>query len=118
MIDCKRSLVLVIACFAGVALGGDKPAFKKTKEIPLPGGSFFDYLTVHEKKLYVAHSPKIEVIDLEKGEKVGEVPGVDGAHGVAIVTEAGRGFATAGTKNKLVVFDLETLKVTKEIATG
>jgi DNA-binding beta-propeller fold protein YncE len=114
----RAFLLIAFACGASLAFAGDKPAFKKTKEISLPGGAFFDYLTVHEKKLYLAHSPKIEVIDLEKGEKVGEVEGVDGAHGIAIVAEAGRGFATAGTKNKLVVFDLKTNKATKEIATG
>src|SRR5439155_7562183 len=40
------------------------------------------------------------------------------AHGIAVVPAVKRGFATAGAKDKLVVFDLETLKVTKEIATG
>jgi DNA-binding beta-propeller fold protein YncE len=109
------ALVLVLT---SLALAGDRPSYKKEKEITLPGGSFFDYLTVAGKRLYVAHSPKVDVVDLEKGEKVGEVEGVDGAHGIAIVDAVGRGFATAGTKNKLVVFDLASFKVTKEIATG
>lgn len=112
-----RSLVLV-ALAASLALAGDAPTFEKVKEIALPGGSFFDYLTVHEKRLFVAHSPHVDVIDLEKGAKVGAVDGVDGAHGIAIVPASKRGFATAGVKNKVVVFDLESLAVTKEVATG
>jgi DNA-binding beta-propeller fold protein YncE len=114
----RTAAILLLASAAGIAFAGDKLAFKKEKEIALPGGSFFDYLTVDGKRLYVAHSPKVDVVDLEKGEKVGEVEGVDGAHGTAIVNEVSRGFATSGTKNKLVVFDLASLKVTKEIATG
>src|SRR5204863_4963939 len=52
-----------------------------------------------------------------KGERTGRVEGVEGARGVAIATDAKRGFAAAGKKNKLMAFDLESLKVTKEIET-
>jgi DNA-binding beta-propeller fold protein YncE len=108
----------LLAGLAGLALAGDKPTFKKEKEITLPGSAYFDYLTVFEKRLYLAHGTAIDVVDLESGKKVGEVPGVDGAHGAVIVKAAGRGFATSGQKNKLVVFDLAKLTVTKEISVG
>lgn len=113
----RASIVLAAFAAASFAFAGDG-SFTKVREISLPGGSFFDYLLVSGKRLYVAHSPKVDVVDLESGKKVGEVEGVDGAHGIAILPELKRGFATAGTKNKLIVFDLETLKTTKEIATG
>ncbi|HXX94737.1 MAG TPA: hypothetical protein VEN81_13980 [Planctomycetota bacterium] len=99
----------------------EKPSgLQKTKEISLDGGTSFDLMSVDSGagRLYVAHSPKIDVIDLKKGEKVGEVTGVDGAHQAVAVSEVHRGFATAGQKNRLVVFDLETFKVTQEIETG
>jgi hypothetical protein len=51
-------------------------------------------------------------------ERIGQVEGIDGAHGTAIVPDQKRGFATSGENNKLVVFDLETWKATKEVDTG
>lgn len=114
----RRITLASLALLAGLALAGDKPAFEKVKEITLQGGAYFDYLTVQADRLYVAHGNAIDVVNLAKGEKVGEVPGVDRAHGAVILKDRKRGFASSGTKDKLIVFDLKTLKVTKEIATG
>src|SRR5205814_5332236 len=89
------------------------------KTIALGSGGF-DYLLADatSRRLYVAHSSKIDVIDMDKDEKVGEIAGVEGAHGTAIAAAAKHGFATAGRKQKLIAFDLETLKTIKEIDTG
>ncbi|HZV03087.1 MAG TPA: DUF5074 domain-containing protein, partial [Planctomycetota bacterium] len=92
--------------------------FTKEKEIALPGEGSWDYVTAEGGRLYVAHLTAIDVIDLAKGEKVGEVKGIDGAHGTAIVPEQKRGFATSGKNNKLLAFDLDSLQVVKEIETG
>jgi DNA-binding beta-propeller fold protein YncE len=92
----------------------------KDKDVTLEGGGSFDYVSVDQDSglLYVGHSPKIDVVDPAKGIKIGEVDGVEGAHGALAVGELKRGFATAGQKNRLVVFDLVTLKVLKEVETG
>ncbi len=92
---------------------------KPDKTIALGTGGF-DYLKADgpSRKLYVAQSSKIDVIDMDKDEKIAEVEGVDGAHGTAIAPEAKKGFATAGRKQKLIAFDLDTNKVVKEIDTG
>ena len=117
--------MLVLSTLAVLFLrpfGGQEPPpkFHLEKEIPLEGGTSFDYVNVDSEggRLFVGHSPKIDVVDLKKGEKVGEVDGVQGAHGAIAVHEVKRGFATAGQKNRLIVFDLETLKVEKEVETG
>src|SRR5581483_5247627 len=99
----------------------DKPvAVVKEREIALPGEGSWDYVTVDTaaQRLYVAHSTAFDVIDLAKNEKVGEVGGIEGAHGTAIVSDLKRGYSTSGKNNKLVVFDLETLKTTNTIDTG
>jgi DNA-binding beta-propeller fold protein YncE len=95
------------------------PATKPEKEILLGQGGF-DYLKADaaSRKLYVAHSSTIDVIDMDKLEKIGQVEGVDGAHGTAIVADQKRGFATAGRKQKVIVFDTDTNKVIKEVDTG
>jgi YVTN family beta-propeller protein len=95
-------------------------ALAREKEIVLDGGPFCDLLCFDagSARLYVAHSPNVDVIDLAKGERVGVVEGVERAHGIVIVPDGKRGFATAGKSNKLVVFDPVTLKVTNQIDTG
>jgi DNA-binding beta-propeller fold protein YncE len=113
--------VKIIAALLALSLLQEKPSgLVKQKEITLEGGTSFDYVTVDSaaERLYVGHNPKIDVIDLRKGSKIGEVSGVEGAHGAIAVAELKRGFATAGAKARLIVFDLETFKVEKEIETG
>lgn len=108
-------------CFWFPALPQEKPpGLRLEKEIALEGETSFDYVSVDSqaKRLYVGHSPKIDVIDLVKGKKIGEVDGVAGAHGAIAVHELKKGFATSGQKNRLIVFDLETFKVSREIETG
>jgi DNA-binding beta-propeller fold protein YncE len=92
---------------------------KPDKQINLGKGGF-DYLTADaaSRKLYVSHSTQVEVIDMDKDEKIATIEGVDGSHGVAIAAEAKHGFATAGKAQKFVAFDLETNKVLKSIDTG
>ena len=99
----------------------EKPAaLVKTQEIALPGEGSWDYVSVDADngRVYVAHSTCIEVIDAQTNKIVGKVEGVDGAHGTALVPALKRGFATAGKTDKLVVFELDTLKSTKAVATG
>ena len=55
---------------------------------------------------------------------VGRISGLTRCHGIALVPEMGKGFVTDGDSHsaaeaqKVVVFDLKTLKVTGEIKTN
>ncbi len=51
------------------------------------------------------------VVDEDNGKLLGEVTGIDGAHGTALVPATGHGFATSGNDEKVVMFDLKTFKV-------
>lgn len=107
--------------FLAAMLAGDAPSPPvKEREIALAGEGSWDYVTVDSDagRLYIAHSTVIDVIDAKKNEKVGQVQGVDGAHGTAIVPDLKRGFATSGKNNKLIVFNLETFEKTNEVDTG
>jgi hypothetical protein len=46
------------------------------------------------------------------------VTGLDGAHGVALVTEQQRGFATSGRAGEVIAFDMKTLKTIGKIKSG
>ena len=50
------------------------------------------------------------VVDEDTGTLLGEVTGINGAHGTAIATGTGHGFATSGNDQSVVMFDLKTFK--------
>lgn len=79
----------------------------------LGGDGSWDYLTYDETmhRLYIGRSDRIMVVDPEHGKLIGEIPGFNRAHGVAVDEAAGRGFATSGGDGMVIIFDLKTLKV-------
>ena len=85
------------------------------------GDEGWDYLTFDPEtnRLYVTRTDRVQVIDATDGTLVGEVPGLDGGHGIALVPELHRGFATSGKSDTVVVFDLQTFKTIGEpVAVG
>jgi DNA-binding beta-propeller fold protein YncE len=53
----------------------------------------------------------VMVVDENTGTLIGEVTGIQGAHGTAIAEATGHGFATSGNDQSVVMFDLTTFKV-------
>jgi len=51
------------------------------------------------------------VVDEDKGTLLGEVTGIQGAHGTAIAQAPGHGFASQGADQSVAMFDLKTFKV-------
>lgn len=88
--------------------------------IAVPGTGGWDYLVAdaENRRLYVSHATAVEVIDLDSEKKVGQIPGTNGVHGIAIAKDLGRGFVSAGRDNDVVIFDLKTLAVIGTAKTG
>ena len=111
-------LVLLFACLATSALAQTAAVTPGASGYHLaatwkPGGEGgWDYLIADpgSHRLYVTRPDRVQVLDTESGRLVGEVPGLDGGHGVALATEFNRGFVSSGKSNTVVVFDLTTLK--------
>lgn len=78
--------------------------------------SSYDYLRVDAvaRRIYVAHEKRFEVLDADTGKKVGEIGPVTRAHGVAISSETGHGFASSGVDDLIVMFDLKTLATIRQ----
>lgn len=55
------------------------------------------------------------VVDENDGKRLGEVTGINGAHGVALADRSGHGFATAGNDRSVIMFDLKTFKALGQI---
>jgi len=89
-------------------------------QIKIGGGGFWDYLSMDSsaRRLYASHGTLVEVIDVDAGKKVGEIPDTAGVHGIAIAPELNKGFTSNGRSNNVTVFDLKTLQKTGEVATG
>ena len=88
--------------------------------IPIGGEGGWDFLATDPagERLYVTHGTQLEVINLKTRKLIGSVPGTPGAHGVAVVPSAGRGYVSCGRNNTCVVFDLKTLRNLGTIPTG
>ncbi len=109
------ALAVALACAATNA-----PPYRLLKTVTLGGEGGWDYLVVdpEARRLYIARDTRVQVLDADTLKPVGDIAGVDGAHGVALAPELGRGFATAGRADRVVIFDLKTLKVLKNVKTG
>ncbi len=83
------------------------------EKIPLPGNSGWDYLSVDSaaRRLYVTHGDRVHVVNLDTDTAVGEIAPIDGAHGVALAPDLGRGFVSNGKTGFITVFDLKTLGI-------
>ena len=77
---------------------------------------YFDYITVDSvaRRVYVSHGTEIKVLDADTGALVGNITGLKQDHGVAVASEFGKGFITDGGQGKVIIFDLQTLKITGE----
>jgi DNA-binding beta-propeller fold protein YncE len=84
----------------------------------LGGDGGWDYLALDTvgHRLFIAHQDRIVVVDPESGKVLGEIPGLNRAHGVAFAYEVGHGFATSGADSTVTMFDLKTLRVLRHIA--
>ena len=107
---------LCALCVHG-AQSAETAAYTITKSIQLGSPERWDYLSFDNAshRVYVAHGTEITVVDGRSGEVVGRVGGLVGVNGVAIVPKIGKGYTDSRAKKAGIVFDLETLKVIKEV---
>jgi DNA-binding beta-propeller fold protein YncE len=109
-------LCLSIILLTAVGSAQDGP-YKILKTAKVGGAGGFDYVYADSagRKLYVARSgnpgARISVYNLDTLESVGEIPETN-AHGAAVDTKSGHGFATS---KPVTMFDSKTLAVIKKI---
>jgi YVTN family beta-propeller protein len=119
----KRNFPLLVAILSFVAtapLAAPQSRYHIIKKVPVPGTVGWDYVTVGEagRRVYITHATQVEVLDADTSELVGTIPNTPGAHGVAIASEFGRGFISAGKSDSVIIFDLKTLKTPGEVKVG
>ena len=88
------SLVLPPITAPADAAGTPAAGFHLLQEIALPGEGGWDYLAVDAaaRRLYVTHATRVVVVDVDSGKILGEIPDLQGVHGVAWASDISRGF--------------------------
>jgi len=107
-----RKSVLVLTLAITAMLAQSPSAYRVTHSYTLGGDGSWDYIVPDppNHRLFVARQTRVMVIDEDDGTLLGEVTGIQGAHGTAIAGKAGHGFATSGNDQSVVMFDLKTFK--------
>jgi YVTN family beta-propeller protein len=107
---------LVLAASAGAA---EPPAagHRVVTSFPVGGDGGWDYLIVDtaSRRVFVSRGTHVAVVDADSGKVVGDIPGTEGVHGIALAPELKKGFTSNGRSNTVTVFDLGSLAVTATI---
>lgn len=127
----RFGVALIFALFGVCCLWGTyarpKPAtssYHLVKTIPLPPApgniEYFDYITIDPdaRRVYVSHGTEVVVLNADDYTVVGNIGGLKRSHGVVLVKSLNKGFITDGDAQKVVIFDMKTMKVTGEVATN
>src|ERR1700726_4326535 len=106
------ALVLTLATVTPL-LAQPSPAYRITHTYTLGGDGSWDYIVPDpaNHRLFIARQSRVMVVDEDSGTLLGEVTGIQRAHGTALADPTGHGFATSGNDQSVVMFDLKTFKV-------
>jgi hypothetical protein len=90
------------------------------KQATIEQQEYFDYITVDSaaRRVYLSHGTEVLVVDADTFALVGRIPGLKLAHGILLLKDLGRGYISDGGGNRVLIFDLTTLKLEGEVKTG
>ncbi len=93
---------------------------KVTDTFRVKSNGGWDYILADEMsdRLYLSHGTQVNVLNKNTGDSIGFIPNTNGVHGIALVNSLGKGYTSNGRSNNVTVFDLKTLEVKSQIATG
>ena len=119
MLGMATAAVFGLSAFVGFGLAADSAdgPYKVVKSAKVGGEGGFDYLTADpdSRHLFVPRSGssgRVSAYDLDTLKLVGEIPNVNGGHGVAVDPQTGHAFSSS---NPVVMFDAKTLAAIKRI---
>jgi len=114
--------VVAAACLLGSHLAqsaqpSESINFTVENRYNVGGEGRWDLLTFDAKRhrLFVSRSTHVQVIDADSGKVIGDIPGTEGVHGIALADDLNVGFTSNGKSNSVTVFDLATLNIIASI---
>ena len=102
-----------LALLVAVSLAQPSASYRITHTYTLGGDGSWDYIVPDppNHRLFIGRQNRVMVVDENTGSLLGEVTGIQGAHGTAVAQTSGHGFATSGNDRSVLMFDLKTFKV-------
>ena len=111
---CRLAACCLLAAFSvpGPARTRDAAPFTLVRSTRLGAPERWDYVQFDQanRRVFVAHGDRTDVVDARSGHVLGHVGPLEGAHGTAIAAELHRGFADGSRSRTLTVFDLDSLR--------
>jgi YVTN family beta-propeller protein len=116
----RKVITLTLSALFAIGAFAAPTGWKILKEIKIGGEGGWDYLTMDSaaRRLYVSHATHVVVVDPDAGKVVGDIPDTPGVHGIALAPELNKGFVSNGRGNNVTIFDMKTLKMISQVATG
>jgi len=108
--------VAVAALAVATVAGAQSSHYHVANRFTIGGDGSWDYLAIDTvgHRLFIARENRVTVVDPTNGHVLGEITGLNRAHGVAFAYSTGHGFVTSGGDSTVVMFDLKTLKVLRK----
>src|SRR5256886_13443289 len=104
-----RTMTFVLTLAAAMSLlPQPSSTYRITHTYTLGGDGSWDYVIPDppNHRLFIGRQNRVMVVDENDGKLIGEVAGINGAHGVALVDHTGHGFATSGNDASVVMFEI------------
>ena len=111
----RRLLFVLAATLPALA----QTPYKIVDSWKIGGSGGWDYLIADPAAhlLYLAHGPRVEVIDTTTGKPIGAITGMKGTHGIALDPAGKLGYISDGGSNAVVVFDRHSFATITTIPT-
>lgn len=118
----KLLLMSCVLCVTSQLLAGNsnQPHYRVIQTIPVGGDVHWDCLTLDASnhRLFIAHSDRVDIVNVNSGKLIGSVPNAEGVHSVALAPDIGRGFFSNGKADTVTIFDSHTLRSLGTVITG
>ncbi|MEO8584180.1 MAG: YncE family protein [Flavitalea sp.] len=114
----NKLLLLLACCISTIANAQPAPGYKITKTFPIASTGGWDYIAVHNHKLYVSHGTQVNILNETTGDSIGIITNTNGVHGIAFNDELNKGYTSNGRSNNVTVFDPITNTPLALIPTG
>jgi DNA-binding beta-propeller fold protein YncE len=107
----RKNAAILAAAIASLAAQSSS-SYRVANTYLLGGEGSWDYVVPDppHHRVFIARQNRVMVVDEDSGKLLGEVTGIQGAHGTAVAESSGHGFATSGNDQSVVMFDLKSFQ--------
>ncbi len=114
----KIIIVFLLTSLMLTAKAQKDSGYKISNVFHIASSGGWDYIALHQGKLYVSHGTQVNILDAHTGDSIGFIPNTNGVHGIAFNDALNRGYTSNGRSNNVTVFDLKTNELITQVTTG